>query len=178
MVSGQERGMSGKRRRREHQQGINDEAHPGSGSHAETLCPYPARRGARNRAASAALAPPAVAQEPSITASLTGTATLVAKGAAVDVAVAYSCSPDTTNPFITVQLTQRVSGGHLATGSGAASGSGLVCDGAVHITMVRVFASGERAFKKGDAVGVGTVIGCSDAGCFETGFPSATVRVH
>ena len=128
--------------------------------------------------ASAALAPPAVAQEPSITASLTGTVTLVAKDAAVDVAVAYSCSPDTTNPFITVQLTQRVSGGHLATGSGAASGSGLVCDGAVHITMVRVFASGERAFKKGDAVGVGTVIGCSDAGCFETGFPTATVRVH
>ena len=178
MVSGQERGMSGKRRRRGHQQGINDETHPGSGSHAETLCPYPARRGSRNRAASAALAPPAVAQEPSITASLTGTATLVAKGAAVDVAVAYSCSPDTTNPFITVQLTQRVSGGHLATGSGAASGSGLVCDGAVHITMVRVFASGERAFKKGDAVGVGTVIGCTEAGCFETGFPTATVRVH
>ena len=127
--------------------------------------------------ASAALTPPAVAQEPSITASLTGVATLVAKGAAVDVEVAYSCSPDTTNPFITVQLTQRVSGGQLATGSGSA-GSGLVCDGAVHTTTVRVFASGERAFKKGDAVGVGTVIGCSEAGCFETGFPSATVRVH
>jgi hypothetical protein len=127
--------------------------------------------------ASAALTPPAVAQEPSITASLTGAATLVAKGAAVDVAVAYSCSPDTTSPFITVQLTQRVSGGHLATGSGAAS-SGLVCDGTVDTTTVRVFASGERAFKKGDAVGVGTVIGCSDAGCFETGFPTATVRVH
>jgi hypothetical protein len=127
--------------------------------------------------ASAALIPPAVAQEPSITASLTGAATLVAKGAAVDVEVAYSCSPDTTSPFITVQLTQRVSGGHLATGSGAAS-SGLVCDGAVHTTTVRVFASGERAFKKGDAVGVGTVIGCTDAGCVETGFPTATIRVH
>jgi hypothetical protein len=119
-----------------------------------------------------------VAQEPSITASLTGAATLVAKGAAVDVEVAYNCSPDTTSPFITVQLTQRVSGGHLATGSGGASGSGLVCDGAVHTATVRVFASGERAFKKGDAVGVGTVIGCSEAGCFETGFPSATVRVR
>jgi hypothetical protein len=127
--------------------------------------------------ASVALTPAAVAQEPSITASLTGAATLVAKGAAVDVEVAYSCSPDTTSPFITVQLTQRVSGGQLATGSGAAS-SGLVCDGAVHTTTVRVFASGERAFKKGDAVGVGTVIGCTDAGCVETGFPSATVRVR
>jgi hypothetical protein len=25
---------------------------------------------------------------------------------------------------------------------------------------------------------VGTVIGCTEAGCVETGFPSATVRVH
>jgi hypothetical protein len=128
--------------------------------------------------ASAALAPSAVAQEPPITANLTGAATLVAKGAAVDVEVAYTCSPGTTSASIFVQLTQRVSGGRLATGSGFTSG--LVCDGAVHTTTVRVIASGgtATAFKKGDAVGGGTVLGCGDAGCFEAGFPSATVRVR
>ena len=126
--------------------------------------------------ASTALAPSAVAQEPSITANLTGAATLVAKGAAVDVEVAYTCAPDTTSASIFVQLTQRVSGGRLATGSGFTGD--LVCDGALHTTTVRVTASGGTAFKKGEAVGGGTVLGCDEAGCFEAGFPSATVRVR
>jgi hypothetical protein len=51
--------------------------------------------------ASAALTPAAVAQEPSITASFTGAATLVAKGAAVDVELVYSCAPGTTDASIT-----------------------------------------------------------------------------
>jgi hypothetical protein len=46
---------------------------------------------------------------------------------------------------IIVLLTQRLSAGRLATGSGA---SGLVCDGTEHTTTVRMIASGERAFKK------------------------------
>ena len=127
--------------------------------------------------ATAALTPPAIAQEPpTITASPTGAATLVAKGAAVDVEVAYSCSPDTTSASISVELTQRVSGGRVATGSGFTSN--LVCDGAEHTTTVRVLADGDLAFKKGEAVGRGNVTACNEFGCFFGGLPPETVRVR
>jgi hypothetical protein len=127
--------------------------------------------------ATATLTPQAVAQEPpTITASLTGAATLVAKGAAVDVEVAYSCSPDTTSAAISVNLTQRVSGGRLATGSGFTSD--LVCDGTEHITTVTVVADGNLAFKKGDAVGRGDTVACNDFGCFFGRLPTATVRIR
>jgi hypothetical protein len=123
-----------------------------------------------------ALAPPAVAQEPpTLTVSLTG-ATLVAKGAAVDVELVYSCSPDTTSVSIRIDLTQRVSGGRLATGTGFARD--LVCDGAEHTTTVRVIAEGDLAFKKGDAVAeVGFVI-CNPFTCVFGSFPPSTVRIH
>ena len=85
-----------------------------------------------------------------MTASPTGTATLVAKGAAVNVDVTYSYSPGTTSASVFLQLTQRVSGGRVATGSGFVSG--LVCDGTEHTTTVTVIADGDVAFKKGDAV--------------------------
>jgi hypothetical protein len=125
--------------------------------------------------ATAAMAPPAVAQEPpTLTASLTG-ATLVAKGAAVDVAVTYSCSSDTTSATIGVELTQRVGGNRLATGSG--STSGLVCDGAEHTTTIRVVADGGIAFKKGDAVAEGTTIACNPFTCLFLPF-SGTVRIR
>jgi hypothetical protein len=75
-----------------------------------------------------------------------------------------------------VQFTQRVSATRLATGSGSATG--LICDGAEHTTTVRVIASGGTPFKKGEAVASGTVIACGEAGCFETGLGTATVRVR
>jgi hypothetical protein len=132
--------------------------------------------------ATAALTTPAVAQEPpTITASLTGAATLVAKGAAVDVEVAYSCSPDATSASIAVQLTQRVSSGQLATGSGFASTStgGLVCDGAEHTTTVRVVAEGGLAFKKGAAVAeVVELVACNEFGCVFSGLSPGTVRIR
>jgi hypothetical protein len=127
--------------------------------------------------ATAALAPTAVAQEPpTMTARLTGPATLVAKGAAVDVEVAYSCSPDTTSSSVFVQLTQRVSGGRLATGSGFTSN--LVCDGTEHTTTVRVIADGDLAFRKGEAVGRGSRVACNEFGCIEALLSTATVRVR
>jgi len=129
-----------------------------------------------------AVAPTAVAQEPPvITASLTGNATLVAKGAAVDVEVVYSCSsefPETisvagVNVF---NVTQRVSGGRIATGSGTSTEQ-LVCDGAEHLVTDRVVADGGLAFKKGDAVARGTVQVCDQLGC--TFFPfSGSIRIR
>jgi hypothetical protein len=129
-----------------------------------------------------ALTPVAVAQEsPVITASLTGHATLVAKGAAVDVEVLYSCSSEvpesisvaTINVF---DVTQRVRGGHLATGSGSGSDS-LVCDGAEHVAVDRVIADGDLAFKKGEAVARGSATICDTSACTFSSF-SGTVRIR
>ena len=128
------------------------------------------------------LAPAAVAQEEptAISVSLTGTATLVAKGAAVDVEVLYRCSSEfpesisvaTVNLF---NVTQRIGGGRLATGSGSGSDS-LECDGAEHLVVARVFASGDLAFKKGDAVARGSATLC-DLSCTFLPF-SGTIRIR
>ena len=100
-----------------------------------------------------ALALTANAVPTAASASLTGKATLVAKGAAVDVKFVYSCSPDSVFHDSGAELTQAVRGGHLATGDGA-NVSELVCDGVQHAAADRVIASvsGGFAFKKGPAV--------------------------
>ena len=127
--------------------------------------------------ATAAVAPAAVAQEPpTLTVSLTGTATLVAKGAAVDVEVVYSCPPDTMSTSIRVDLTQRVSSGRLARGGGVISD--LVCDGAEHTATVRVIAEGDTAFKKGDAVAEVAFVVCNPFGCLFGDLPPGTVRIR
>lgn len=104
------------------------------------------------------LAPPAVAQ-PTISATFGETATLVARGAAIDVPVTYSCSPDTAFADIGVQVTQRVGGNRLAQGFG--STSNLICDGTEHTTLIRVTASGENAFRRGVALAVGFFTACT-----------------
>ena len=138
--------------------------------------------GALGATVSVALTPVAVAQEPPVvTASLTGNATLVAKGAAIEVDVLYSCSsefPETitvanVNVFV---VTQRVSGGRIATGSGT-SFEQLVCDGAEHLTTDRVVADGGLAFKKGEATAQGVAQFCDQLGCTFTPF-LGTVRIR
>jgi hypothetical protein len=111
---------------------------------------------------------------PTLTVSLAGTGRLVAKGAAVDVDVVHRCSPGLDGGML-VNLTQRVGGGRLATGSGLLSD--FVCDNAEHIATVRVIAE-TVAFKKGDAVGEGTFEGCSPGGCLFVRMPTATVRIR
>jgi hypothetical protein len=118
------------------------------------------------------LAVPAVAQEPPITATVTGAATLVAKGAAVDVGVAYSCSPGLDGAMV-VDLTQRVGGQRLATGFGVLRD--FVCDRAEHTAAVRVIAK-SVAFKKGDAVGDGFFEGCTFT-CISVGLPRTTIHI-
>jgi hypothetical protein len=125
---------------------------------------------------------PAVAQEPPvITAGLTGDATLVAKGAAVDVEVLYRCSAEfpelISDASINVfDLTQRVRGGRLATGSGSGTDD-LVCDGIDHVIVDRVIADGDFAFKKGDAVARGSATICDSLSCAFSSF-SGTVRIR
>ena len=140
--------------------------------------------GALGTALTIVATPVAVAQEPPvITASLTGNATLIAKGAAVDVEVLYSCSSESPESigFASVNvfsLTQSVRGGRLATGSGGSGGIvSLVCDGAEHLAVDRVTADGDNAFKKGDAVARGVATVCDEVSCTSAPF-SGTVRIR
>lgn len=82
-------------------------------------------------------------------------ATLVARGAAVDVPVEYSCTADSM--FISVQVTERVGRG-IASGFGSTT---VPCNSATHRTLVQVPAtSGVRAFRAGTASTRTYVSGC------------------
>jgi hypothetical protein len=112
---------------------------------------------------------------PTITASLTGTGRLLAKGAVVEVAAVYRCSVGASGSIF-VELTQRVGGGKaLSTGSGFASG--LACDDAEHNATVTVLAQ-DSPFKKGDALGRGNVEACTEFTCVGGGLPITTVRIR
>lgn len=82
-------------------------------------------------------------------------ATLLAKGAAVDIQVEYTCNATQPNLFLSVS--QRVGNGGLATGS---SGVEVACTGAHQRTTISVPASGINAFAKGNAFVTGTISGC------------------
>jgi hypothetical protein len=82
-------------------------------------------------------------------------AALVAKGAAVDVPVEYSCTAN--GMYIGVTLTERVGNG-IASGYGSTS---VPCDSATHRVLVRVPASASgKAFAKGSATASTSVDGC------------------
>jgi hypothetical protein len=100
------------------------------------------------------LALPAFAQTPEGSASLADTATLVAKGAAVDVVINYSCMVDPNFGGAAagdITITQRTSGKRIASGSGYAD-FGPTCDGTQRSGVVRVRpGEGSGPFSKGDA---------------------------
>jgi hypothetical protein len=110
---------------------------------------------------------------PTMTASLTGTATLLAKGAAVNVETVYTCSSG-ASANIFIDLTQRVRK-QFATGSGFTGG--LTCDDAEHTATVTVLAK-DIAFKKGDALGEGSFDACTEATCMFGRVPRAVVRIR
>jgi hypothetical protein len=84
-------------------------------------------------------------------------ASLVARGAAVDVPLEVTCNaaPGTSSVFVTV--TQKA-------GSGVAQGSGSTsvgCTGSGQQITVRVRASGAKTFKQGTAVADADIFGCT-----------------
>ena len=89
-----------------------------------------------------------------------GTGRLVARGAAVDVPVTYTCGPgDLVFGFLEVQLTQRTQQGRLAQGFGFTRD--IVCDGTPHTVIVRVTPEsffGGVAFKSGVALATATLV--------------------
>jgi hypothetical protein len=88
-------------------------------------------------------------------------ATLVARGAAVDVPLEVTCNA-TGTVTLYVTVTQR-------SGSGVASGSGfteVACSGSGERVVVRVSASPSgRAFKQGTAVVTAEIFGCRQYLC-------------
>jgi hypothetical protein len=111
---------------------------------------------------------PAFAQ-PTGTVQVGQPGTVVAKGAAVEVPVDYSCSPDATFASLSVAITERVGSNETATGFG--SSTELTCDGSEHTALILATpTNGEsgNAFRKGEAVAQGHLFGCDQFGaCFD-----------
>ncbi len=100
-------------------------------------------------------------------------ATLVARGAAVDVPLEITCNATgTVSVYVTV--TQRVGGG-VASGTGFTE---VACSGAGQRVIVRVAASPSgRSFKQGTAVIEAEVYGCRPTVCgFETDTETVTLQ--
>jgi hypothetical protein len=96
-------------------------------------------------------------------------ATLVARGAAVDVPVDVNCNGQYAN--VDVQLTERA-------GSRIASGYGYVqvaCTGSAQRVLVRVVTSSGKAFGKGSAVAIANLYGCNEIIC---GSESANLTIE
>jgi hypothetical protein len=85
-------------------------------------------------------------------------ATLVARGAAVDVPIDVECN--TQYASLDVQLTERV-GNRIASGYGYVQ---VACTGSQQRVLVRLMASG-NAFSKGTAVATANLSGCNDTAC-------------
>src|SRR4030095_5093077 len=90
-----------------------------------------------------------------------GTGRLVAKGAAVNVPVTYTCGPGEIDyGYIYVRLPQRFQQVQLAQGYGYTD-ENLVCDGTPHTVIVQVEADtyfGGAAFKSGVALATATLV--------------------
>jgi hypothetical protein len=87
-------------------------------------------------------------------------ATLVARGAAVQVPLEVTCNA-TGTAFVQVTVTQKA-------GSGVAKGFGSAqvgCTGSGQQITVLVQATGAKTFKKGDAVASAEISGCNNVTC-------------
>jgi hypothetical protein len=87
-------------------------------------------------------------------------ATLVSRGAAVDVTLEVTCNA-TGSAFVFVSVTQK-------SGSGVAQGSGSTqvgCTGSGERVVVRVLANAGKTFKQGTAVVSAEIFGCNNVTC-------------
>lgn len=83
---------------------------------------------------------------------------LIAKGAAVSVPVAYTCSGASQYTTLYVSVSQRVGGNASATGQ--ESVRPLTCTGEIQNIVVEVPATGGEAFVRGDAYVRGHINDC------------------
>jgi hypothetical protein len=86
-------------------------------------------------------------------------ASLVSRGAAVDVTLEVTCNADFADVFVSVSQ---------KSGSGVARGSGFTsvgCTGSGQQVVVRVLASPGKTFKQGTAVVSAEIFGCNNTTC-------------
>lgn len=89
-------------------------------------------------------------------------ATLVARGAALDVPVQVTCFGGAQAFQVSLQVTQRINGGRVASGYGFVQTP--ACDGFPHVVTARVTAN-QNAFKAGQAFASSDGYICSPLGC-------------
>lgn len=99
-------------------------------------------------------------------------ATLVARGAAIDIPVDVDCNA-TQNAFVSIGVTERV-GSQTATGSGSAQ---VACNGGHQRFLIRVTAASGKAFAKGTAVANANIFGCNNTTCGSES-SSATIQIQ
>lgn len=87
-------------------------------------------------------------------------ATLLARGAAMDVPVSVECNA-IQPAFVDVNVTQRL-GSEIATGFGSAQ---VGCTGGRQDVLIRVTANSGKAFAKRDAVATAVISGCTETFC-------------
>jgi hypothetical protein len=87
-------------------------------------------------------------------------ASLVAKGAAVDVPLEVTCNAIGT-AFVDANVTQKAGSG-VAQGFGSAE---IGCTGSGQQITIRVLASGGKTFKQGVAVATAQIFGCNNTTC-------------
>ena len=98
-------------------------------------------------------------------------ATLVARGAAVDVPVDVECNASFADMHL--EVTERV-GGQIATGQ---TDIAVTCDGGHQTLLVQVPASlGNRPFSKGQALATAQLFGCNSTTC-EQPISSVTIEI-
>lgn len=108
----------------------------------------------------ATTAGPAIAI-PTMTFQISPTATLVARGAAAQAGVVYSCSRGTPTPSLFVTVTQVVSGGRASQGGG--SPDNLICDGKKRALNLPTVTGNAIAFGRGTAFAQGGIVSCDAA---------------
>ena len=88
-------------------------------------------------------------------------ATLVTRGAAIDVPVSVGCTATEPGATVNVTVTQRV-GSQIATGFRSAQ---VGCTGQDQVIVITVTASSGKAFAKHDAVATADIFGCNETTC-------------
>lgn len=101
--------------------------------------------------------------------SVSSTATLVARGAAVEIGIDYTCNTSSYT-YLSASVTQRV-GSEIANGGGQTQ---VTCDGTPQHTVITVLASDGKAFRRGEAVATGYINGCANY----CGSDSATATIQ
>ena len=99
-------------------------------------------------------------------------ATLLARGAAIDVPVSIDCNA-TEPASVNVTVTQRV-GSQIATGFGSAR---VGCTGGRQDILIQVTANAGRAFAKHEAVATADIFGCNETLC-DGESTSTTIQVN